>query len=112
MRRSDPPLKKFPNPNPSGKYSRFTAKKAVSEPNAAISVVAKVVPAINRLNETKLPITDKNVTNIRRINRAGLLVAPLLSAGNQVRKRAIGPLNNEIARIIATRITSDSMAKD
>ena len=110
MRRSDPPPKPL-NPKPFGKYSRFTAKNAVSEPKVAISVVAKVEPAINRLNETKLPIKDRNVTKIRRINRAGLLVLSRFNAGNQVRNRAIGPLNVEITRIIATRITSDSMVK-
>ena len=89
----------------------MTAKKAVSEPKIAISDVAKVEPATKRLNETKLPITAKNVTKMRRINRAVLLVAPLFSTGNQVRNKAIGPLNVEITRIIATRITSDSMVK-
>ena len=109
MLRSDPPPNLFPNPF--GKYSRFTAKNAVIDPRKAIKVGAKPALEINKLNETKLPITDRNVTNILRINRAVLLVLSRFNAGNQVKKRAIGPLNVEMIRIIATRITSDSMVK-
>ena len=109
MLRSDP----LPNlfPNPFGKYSRFTAKNAVIDPRKAIKVGAKPALEINKLNETKLPITAKKVTRIRRINRAVLLVLSRFNTGNQVRSSAIGPLNSETARMIATRITSDSMVK-
>jgi hypothetical protein len=77
----------------------------------AIKVGAKPELEINKLNETKLPITAKNVTKIRRTNRAALLVLSRFSTGSHVRNSAIGPLNNEIARMIATRITSDSIVK-
>ena len=88
------------------------AKNAVIDPTIAIRVTGTPTLAKNKLNETKLPITTKNVTKIRRINRAVLLVLSRLSAGIQVRNSAIGPLNVEIARIIATRIANDSMVID
>ena len=88
------------------------AKNAVIDPTIAIRVTGIPTLAKNKLNETKLPITTKNVTKIRRINRAVLLVLSLFNAGNQVRNSAIGPLNVETARIIATSIASDSMVRD
>jgi hypothetical protein len=99
------------NPKPLGKYSRFTAKNAVSEPIKAIKDAANPTLAINKLNDIKLPITTKKVTKIRRISAATLLVLSRFSTGNQVRKSAIGPLNKETDRIIATRSASDSMVK-
>jgi hypothetical protein len=76
-----------------------------------IKVPAMPTLAMNKLNDIKLPITVKNVTKIRRNNRAGLLVLSLFNIGNQVRNSAIGPLKTETARIITTRIASDSMVK-
>jgi len=109
LRRSERP----PNlkPNPFGKYSRFTAKNAVIDPIKAIKDAAKPTLAINKLNDIKLPITTKKVTKIRRINAADLLVLWRFSTGNQVRISAIGPLNNETDKIIATMSASDSMVK-
>jgi len=97
------------NPNPFGKYSRFTAKIAVIDPIAAITVVKRLMLTRKRLKETKLPINVKAVTRILRIKRTGLLVLSRLSAGIQVSNKAIGPLNVEMARIIKTTIASDSM---
>ena len=111
MRRSDPPRNIFLNPNPSGKYSRLTAKNAVSEPKVAISITARVGLATNILNEVKLPINENTVTSTRRNKRILELVLSRFNAGNQVKNRAIGPLKSVTARIIVTKITSYSIVK-
>ena len=87
----------------------MTAKNPEIDPIAAITVVARFMLTRKRLKETKLPNTVKTVTKILRIKRTGLLVLSRLSAGSQVRNKAIGPLNVEIARIIKISIASDSM---
>ena len=110
MRRSVPPPN-FLNPKPFGKYSRFTAKNAEIEPIIAIDVAAKPTLAMNRLKDIKLPITERRVTNIRRIRAVIFPVLSRFKIGSHVKNSAIGPLKRAVIKIITTQITSDSMVK-
>jgi hypothetical protein len=109
LRRSERRLKL--NPNPSGKYSRFIAKNAITEPKIPIKVAAVVDAETKRLNDVKLPTSERIVTNILRINRTKSLVLTPFRAGSQVKKSANGPLNSAIEMIMTTRSTRDSMVK-